>query len=249
MTDVNLTLQPATPERLLSDFQHEMTELERGLVSVQTMAQVVQKSLVGRVPPELDGALWLNSDGNSLKLKDLRGKYVFLDFWTTWCGPCPYDMPSVRMLSEFYHDQGLAVIGVHDNSVTHEQIREHVEERKLPFPTVVDHADGRILRSYRNYGVTGYSGYLLIGPDGRGIPASNARKHGCQPSHRGSSSLERTLGMTCGCHLRLRNYDQNAYLTPHRSPRRVICVAQAFLGCKAKRIVVSNFDASAQWCP
>jgi len=44
----------------------------------------------------------LNTGGNPLKLADLRGKYVLLDFWFAGCLPCRQDFPSVKLLHELY---------------------------------------------------------------------------------------------------------------------------------------------------
>ena len=95
------------------------------------------------------------------------GKYVLLQFWTTWCGPCHQDMPSVKLVRELYHDRGFEVIGVHDNSMPLEAIQDDVTKMELKYPIVVDQPDGRVLASYRDHGVSGYPSYLLVGPDGR----------------------------------------------------------------------------------
>jgi thiol-disulfide isomerase/thioredoxin len=124
-------------------------------------------SLQGRQPPELDGVAWLNTDDQPLKLAELRGKYVLLDFWFTGCGPCHHDFPSVKLVHALYNDKGLVVIGIHDNSNTPDEVREHVAKIGLPFPIVVDHADGRMVASFRAHGIAnGFPNYVLIGPDG-----------------------------------------------------------------------------------
>jgi thiol-disulfide isomerase/thioredoxin len=72
--------------------------------------------LIGKQAPELQKMKgWINS--KPLKLADLRGKVVLLDFWGTWCGSCVQVIPELIELHEKYHDKGLVVIGIHDDSM------------------------------------------------------------------------------------------------------------------------------------
>jgi thiol-disulfide isomerase/thioredoxin len=120
----------------------------------------------GQIAPELDGAAWLNADKPTMSLADFRGKYVLLQFWTTWCGPCHRDMPILKLAHDLYKDKDLVIIGVHDNSTPIDAIKQDVAAQKLPYPIVVDHQDGRILSAYKPLGVTGYPTYFLIAPNG-----------------------------------------------------------------------------------
>ena len=125
-------------------------------------------SLRGQAPPEIDSSLWLNTNDRTLKLDDLRGKYILLDFWFTGCGPCHGDFPSVKLVHELYKDRGVQVIGVHNNSSTPEAVREHVAKIGLPFPVAVDHPDGRTIARFEEHGVPhGYPDYMLISPEGK----------------------------------------------------------------------------------
>lgn len=166
LSDVVIRLRPEPCRALFTEFTDEMSKWEQGKVSPERAAEDAAKSLRGKPAPELDGVLWLNTEEPMLKLSDLRGKYVLLDFWFKGCGPCHADFPSVQLLHDLYKDRGVVVIGVHNNSETAEAVRDHVEKEGLTFPIVVDHPDGRTVAKYEAHGISGYPSYILIGPDG-----------------------------------------------------------------------------------
>jgi cytochrome c biogenesis protein CcmG/thiol:disulfide interchange protein DsbE len=50
--------------------------------------------------------------GNAVRLADLRGRPVVVNFWASWCGPCVEEFPLLRAAVDEYRDEGLAVIGI-----------------------------------------------------------------------------------------------------------------------------------------
>ncbi|MDQ2797209.1 MAG: redoxin domain-containing protein, partial [Actinomycetota bacterium] len=69
--------------------------------------------------PELRGRGWLNTDGLTLRLADLRGRFVLLDFWTFCCVNCLHVIDELRPLEQAWGDE-LVVIGVHSPKFVHE---------------------------------------------------------------------------------------------------------------------------------
>jgi thiol-disulfide isomerase/thioredoxin len=67
-------------------------------------------SLIGKPAPEIAGDFGLN--GKAVKLSDLKGKVVLVDFWAIWCGPCIATFPHLREWNREYKDRGLAILGV-----------------------------------------------------------------------------------------------------------------------------------------
>ncbi|HEY4030235.1 MAG TPA: TlpA disulfide reductase family protein [Caulobacteraceae bacterium] len=51
-------------------------------------------------------------DGKPMKLADLKGQVVVVNFWATWCGPCKEEMPSLAKMSKDYADRGLKVVAI-----------------------------------------------------------------------------------------------------------------------------------------
>ncbi|UCF64777.1 MAG: redoxin domain-containing protein [bacterium] len=90
--------------------------LEQGISSLKEAGQTKSlestmqlMNLIGEPAPELFAETWLNSQ--PLKLKDLRGKAVVIDFWATWCSPCRAVIPSLVETYEQHKSAGLVVLG------------------------------------------------------------------------------------------------------------------------------------------
>jgi thiol-disulfide isomerase/thioredoxin len=163
--NVTLQIAPQGYDFPVDGFPNERAALLQGLSAERKNAQALL-ARGGQTAPELDGELWLNTEKPKVRLSDFRGKFVLLQFWTTWCGPCHQDMPNLKLAYELYKDKGLVIIGIHDNSTPIDAIKQDVAAQKLPYPIVADHQDGRILSAYKPLGVNGYPTYFLVAPDG-----------------------------------------------------------------------------------
>jgi len=87
--------------------------------SAYLLSSPVPGLAVGSLAPELagthpDGSTFqlTDLDGNPIRLADLRGKVVWINFWTSWCSPCQQETPMLRSMDQAYRDQGLALIGI-----------------------------------------------------------------------------------------------------------------------------------------
>jgi len=115
--------------------------------------------------PELEGGTdWLNT-ASPIKLKDLRGRVVLLDFWTLCCINCIHVLPDLAKLEAKYPGV-LVVIGVHTpkfpNEKKTESIRKAILRYEISHPVVSD-ANTAI---WRRYGVESWPTFMLIDPEG-----------------------------------------------------------------------------------
>ncbi len=102
--------------------------------------------------------------GDTINLKDLRGKVVLLNFWATWCGPCRMEIPGLVDLQSRYGSQGLRVIGMDEISEdSASAVRRFYQEFQLNYPVVL--ASDRVGNLYG--GIYGTPTSVLIGRDGR----------------------------------------------------------------------------------
>ncbi len=103
--------------------------------------------------------------GEKLKLADLRGKVVLIDFWATWCVPCVAQLPEIEQAYKELGDKGLVIVGVSFDQ-QQQAAAKFVEKRKLAWHQVW--ADGGEKSDLAKlYHVSGIPATFLIGPDGK----------------------------------------------------------------------------------
>jgi thiol-disulfide isomerase/thioredoxin len=101
-------------------------------------------------------------NGKSLSLSDLRGKYVILDFWGSWCGWCIKGIPEMKAYYEKYKGK-FEILGI-DCGDTEEKWKEAVKKHELPWLHVFNPEDSRVLESY---GIEGFPTKIIVDPDGK----------------------------------------------------------------------------------
>ena len=94
----------------------------------------VAGELIGNVAPDFQ---LQTLDGKSMKLSDLRGKAVLLNFWATYCGPCKVEMPWFVELQKEYGPQGFQIIGVANDDASNEEIAKFAKEMQINYPILI----------------------------------------------------------------------------------------------------------------
>ena len=114
-------------------------------------------------------------NGKIVKLSDFKGKYVLVDFWASWCGPCRRENPNVLKAFNAFKDKNFTVLGI---SVDKEKDRakwlKAVEEDKMSWIQLIDCDDKNKNRAQDSYVVRAIPSNFLIDPNGK-IIAKNLR--------------------------------------------------------------------------
>jgi len=137
--------------RFLAQFSFLSTaNTEQKLIANLAQPAIPKQALRSAAP--LDGATqWLNSP--ALKMQDLRGKVVLVDFWTYSCINCLRTLPYLKAWDEKYRAQGLVIIGVHAPEFAFEKdernVRKAVAELGISYPVAMDN-DYAIWNAYHN---------------------------------------------------------------------------------------------------
>jgi thiol-disulfide isomerase/thioredoxin len=114
---------------------------------------------VGALAPEFtvplgDGGTYQLADlhGVPIRLADLRGKAVWINFWTTWCPPCQSEVPILRDLSERYRDRGLDLIAISVQETSPADVQAYADRYQLGYTIGFD-GSGAIFHEYKAYGL------------------------------------------------------------------------------------------------
>jgi peroxiredoxin len=102
-------------------------------------------------------------DGKTMRLSDLRGKAVLLNFWATWCVPCKIEMPWFVDLQKQYGSQGLQIVGVAMDDASKEDIGKFAQDMGVNYPILI----GKESVGDQYGGVPALPETFLIGRDGK----------------------------------------------------------------------------------
>src|SRR5271167_1710355 len=102
-------------------------------------------------------------DGKTMRLSDLRGKAVLLNFWATWCGPCKIEMPWFVDLQKQYGPQGLQIVGVAMDDASKEDIAKFAKDMGVNYPILI----GKEAVGDQYGGVPALPETFFIGRDGK----------------------------------------------------------------------------------
>lgn len=142
---------------LVNQFDDHVRKSSFGQKIMNTLA-LMQKTAVGTEAP-----LFIMNDieGNQISLESLRGKYVLLDFWASWCGPCRDENPRIVSVYEKFKRSKFEILGISIDQ-NKNKWKEAVEQDKLVWTQVID--ENSIAN--QQYGIISIPSNILLDPQG-----------------------------------------------------------------------------------
>ncbi len=160
-------------------FHHYFVDLVKGkiisdieIIKKDFYRKLLLENLIGNISPTFD---YENHKGGKTKLEDLRGKYVYIDVWATWCGPCLAEIPHLKKVEEKYHGKNIEFVSISvDTDKDHEKWKKMVVSKELGGIQLF--ADNNRNSDFiKAYDINIIPRFILIGPDGKVIKADAPR--------------------------------------------------------------------------
>ena len=152
--------------KYVADLKKTIEPMEKAAEQAKAAEEAAKNTEIGKVAPDFT----LESvNGDKIALSSLRGKYLLVDFWASWCGPCRNENPNVVKAYAEYASKGFDVLSVsldRDSAAW----RKAITDDKLTWTQLID-ASGE---TANKYGVTGIPFTLLLDKEGK-IVAKNLR--------------------------------------------------------------------------
>lgn len=131
------------------------------------------KALTAGTPsPKFD---YENHKGGKTSLEKLKGKYVYIDVWATWCGPCRQEIPSLQKVEQQYHDKNIEFVSISiDVKKDYDKWKKMVTDKQLG--GIQLYADNDWNSQFvKDYAIDGIPRFILVGPDGNIVNADAPR--------------------------------------------------------------------------
>lgn len=132
----------------------------------------VKKGLNGKTSQSF---VYDNYAGGKTKLEDLRGKYVYIDVWATWCGPCRGEIPFLAKIEEKYKGKNIEFVSISvDEDKDREKWKTFVKEKSLGGIQLF--ADKNWMSDFiKSFGINSIPRFILIDPSGNVVSADAER--------------------------------------------------------------------------
>ena len=137
-----------------------------GLITLRSHEPSEYRRIELKLGEEFPDFSFQDFQGKTRKLSEFRGKYVLMDFWGTWCGPCIAEVPYLKSAYAKYKDRGFEILGM-DNDEEIEKARGFIAEKAITWPQATTPSIKDLLEFRLR--IKAYPSAVLLDPQGRVI--------------------------------------------------------------------------------
>ena len=141
--------------------------------AIEKSYNILRKLAKGQASPKFVD--YENYKGGTTSLDDLKGKYVYIDVWATWCGPCKAEIPSLKKVEKAYHGKNITFLSVSiDEKKDHQKWKDMVKDKELGGVQVFADNDWNS-QFIQDYLIKGIPKFILLDPQGNIVTANAPR--------------------------------------------------------------------------
>ncbi|KOS07361.1 thioredoxin [Flavobacterium akiainvivens] len=147
-------------------------EVDKQQLAAVAQTTVAANQMKGKPSPKFNLE---NHKGGTTSLDSFKGKYVYIDVWATWCGPCRREIPFLKQIEEKYHGKNIEFVSISiDEKKDHEKWKKFVETQQLGGVQLF--AENAWQSAFTQaYGIDSIPRFILIDPTGN-VVDSNAKR-------------------------------------------------------------------------
>lgn len=169
--DISMIDGKGFDQSLVTMLRPSFEQEEKFLLEYYTQ-KVAAKKMEGIASPTFE---YENHKGGKTKLEDLKGKYVYIDVWATWCGPCLAEIPHLKKVEEKYHGKNIEFVSISvDVEKDYEKWKKMVTSKELGGIQLF--ADKNWTSDFiKAFGINSIPRFILIDPNGKVVKADAPR--------------------------------------------------------------------------
>lgn len=170
---LNMYLPMAKQKQLLIDKYMTLSTNQEHKQKIKVLYQELQALDSNNPSPEFVN--YENHDGGSTSLVDLRGKFVYMDIWATWCAPCKYEIPYLKKIEKQYHDKNIHFVSIStDKQKDKDKWKKMVTEDEMGGIQLI--TDNDFNTSFiKKFKIMGIPRFILLDPEGNIVRANAPR--------------------------------------------------------------------------